>query len=135
MAETRTFTFYRRVTGSDIRSGPCTNQVELSEDRRGLFLRLASTARFSILLNRSGVTGLIDAVANTAAAGATPGDVMGTHEHHGALRMRVTAPADGGAVTLTLAPGGDEISVVFSSREREELLGHLRGGLNLLRGP
>ncbi|MCP2332010.1 hypothetical protein G443_002280 [Actinoalloteichus cyanogriseus DSM 43889] len=133
MAETRTFTFYRRVTGSDIRSGPCTNQVELSEDRRGLFLRLASTARFSILLNRSGVTGLIDAVADTA--GPAPSDVTGTHDLHGVMRMRVTRPADGRAVTLTLAPGDDEISVVFTSHQREELLGHLRGGLDLLRGP
>ncbi|WP_157434450.1 MULTISPECIES: hypothetical protein [Actinoalloteichus] len=124
----RSFTYYRRVAGEDLTTGHCTSQIELTEDRRLLYLRLASTARFAVLL-----------------------DAVATEQLIAALRARDTRTLDvphpdGGAVPLRIAPHRsrmslglffteeENIQVAFSADQCEELIDHLLGGLAWLTG-
>ncbi|APU17701.1 MULTISPECIES: hypothetical protein [Actinoalloteichus] len=127
MAPTRSFLFYRRVRGRDTVYGPCTNQVELSEDRRRLYLRLASTARFAVTLDWRGVFSLIEALETDTTLG-----VPCVHEEHGPIALLVEVYKRKMALSLTVEDS--PITVVFDSRELAELVDHLRNGMRYLEG-
>ncbi|AOS65851.1 hypothetical protein [Actinoalloteichus hymeniacidonis] len=125
MAPVRSFLFYRRVRGRDTVYGPCTNQVELSENRTWLYLRLASTARFAVTLDWRGVFALIEALETDTALA-----VPCRHEEHGPISLQVEIYKRKMALSLTVEDS--PITVVFDGRELAELVDHLRNGMRYL---
>ncbi|WP_157163226.1 hypothetical protein [Actinoalloteichus spitiensis] len=122
MPATRSFYFYRRVAGNDAVYGACTNQIELSEDRSRLHLRLASTAKFAVTLEWRGLFHLIEALSTGMRFG-----VACRHETEGPLTLAVEP--EGNTMTLSLRVEGSPITVGFDPRQTTELVSHLRTGL------
>ncbi|MBB5906676.1 hypothetical protein [Actinoalloteichus hymeniacidonis] len=124
----RSFTYYRRVTGEDLTTGHCTSQIELTEDRRQVYLRLASTAMFAVLLDADAIGEVIEGLqANDTR------DVEVPHVERGIVTLRIAPHRS--RISLGLFLSEDEnIQVAFSAEQRKELVEHLLGGLAWLNG-
>ncbi|MBB5923289.1 hypothetical protein FHR81_004356 [Actinoalloteichus hoggarensis] len=118
----RSFTYYRRVTGEDLTTGHCTSQVELTEDRRLLYLRLASTARFAVLLDAAAIGELI------AALRARDTGVLDVpHAERGTVALRIAPHRSRMSLGLFFTEE-ENIQIAFTAEQTEELIGHLAGG-------
>jgi hypothetical protein len=114
--------FYRLVRGRDPLMGPCTSQLELSDDHRRLVLRLASTLRFSVSLDARAVSGVLASLDE-----ARPCTVEVGHAEYGPRRLSVE-PYEG-RMSLYLALPREDIRVAFDRTSLVELIAYLEEGV------
>jgi len=113
--------FYRLIRGTDPMMGPCTSQIELSDDHRRLVLRLASTLRFSMSLDTKAVGAVIASLEE-----GRPCSVEVEHDDHGMRRLSVE-PYEG-RMSVYLAVPREDIRITFDRTSRAELIDSLEEG-------
>ncbi|GGM40075.1 hypothetical protein GCM10012275_08800 [Longimycelium tulufanense] len=130
--------FYRQVEGMEPGTGACTTQIELSSDSRFLLIRLASTAKFTLALDRDSTLQLLTTL-RTGQVCAVPGE----HTQHG-RRLLGARPPDSEresdraikarTMELYLRLPDDEIHVAFAGPDLLDLITHLEDGYTRLPG-
>jgi hypothetical protein len=90
--------------------GPCTSQLELSDDHRRLVLRLASTLKFSVSLDARAVSGVLASLEE-----ARPCTVEVEHAEYGRMSLYLALPRE-------------DIRVAFDRTSLVELIAYLEEG-------